>query len=108
MPICSKCTHGTLSNIQFLEDHFLFNCYGHYLHIEACLEELQYINKCCCLQALSSDLTKIVEGEMWVGEYNSTSNDAFDSFKSIEFGKEYRKRNVNSNAWEQFATNIQY
>ena len=46
---------------------------------------------------------KIVEGERSVGEYNSTSNDAFDSFKSIEFGKEYRKRNVNSNTWEQFA-----
>ena len=55
------------------------------------------------LARLSSDLTKIVEGERSIGEYNSTSNYAFDSFKSIEFGKEYRKRNVNSNTWEQLA-----
>ena len=57
-----------------------------------------------------------------MGEYNSTSNDAFDSFKSIEFGKKsfvvqlrnypslwdkkhpkYKKRDVNSNTWEQLA-----
>ena len=69
---------------------------------------------------MSSDLTKIVEGEGPVGEYNSTSNDAFDSIKSIEFDKEsfvmqlknypslwdkkhpeYKKKNVKSNALEQ-------
>ena len=51
VPICSKCTYGTLSNIQFLENHFLFTCNAHDLHIETCLEDLQYIYK-RCLQAL--------------------------------------------------------
>ena len=51
VPICSECTYGTLSNIQFLENHSLFTYNGHNLHIEICLEELGYICK-CCLQAL--------------------------------------------------------
>ena len=38
-------------NNQFLENHSLFTYNGHNLHIETCLEELQYIYK-CCLQAL--------------------------------------------------------
>ena len=41
VPLCSKRTYGTLSNIQFLENHFLFTCNGHDLHIVTCLEELQ-------------------------------------------------------------------
>ena len=44
---------------------------------------------------------KIVKGERSEREYNSTSSDAFDSSKSIEFGKKHRKRNVISNNREQ-------
>ena len=38
--IRSKFTHGTLSNIQFLEIHCLFTCNGQDLHIKSCFEEL--------------------------------------------------------------------
>ena len=74
---------------------------------------------------MSSGLTKIVEGEGLVAEYNSTSNDAFDSIKSIEFDKEsfvvqlinypnlwdkkhpkYKKRPVKSSSWEKLALSL--